>query len=445
MLGPARPRLPDRNLKKGGKGKKNVDTGPASSLHYQAMHGPDRHTALWIAALVLIGFSWFSPRPADANPGFARRYGISCNMCHIGFPRLNDTGKAFAGNGYRFEGEDISKYAVNTGDPFLNLIPQIQFAVRVDTYLLWRNEGPVHSDFQAPFVAKLISYGLISQKISYYFYYLLTENGSVGGVEDAFIYFNNMIGDLDLDLMIGQNQVMDPIFSREQRLTYQDINIYTVALSKSNFNLTYDRGLTLTYNNEWGGATLAVLNGNGIGEGDRRDEFDNNSYKNQMGRVSVNLPPEMFSWIGSPPVTVGLFGYNGMSTDPATGIDDRFYRFGPDLAFSINDRYYFVGNLILGEDRNPDFNPLPRAVRLAGGFAELLYKYSDRWLAVLLYNRVSSSEKPEIESNLVTANLTHYLFRNFKLFVEYTHDLHPIEPSHPSKTHTAVIGIVLAF
>ncbi|HET6370104.1 MAG TPA: hypothetical protein VFG95_02840, partial [Nitrospiria bacterium] len=61
------------------------------------------------------------------------------------------------------------------------------------------------------------------------------------------------------------------------------------------------------------------------------------------------------------------------------------------------------------------------------------------------YNRVSSAEKPEIESSLITANLTHYLWRNFKIFVEYTHDLHPLEAAHPSKTHTAVIGFVLAF
>jgi hypothetical protein len=302
------------------------------------MRKPKGYTAFWTASLILIGLAWFSPRAADANPGFARRYGMSCNMCHIGFPRLNDTGKAFAGNGYRLEGEDLSKYAVNTGDPFLNLLPQLQFAVRVDSFLVWRKQGPVHWDIQTPFVAKLISYGLISEKISYYFYFLLTENGSVGGVEDAFIYFNNIVGDHDLDLMVGQNQVMDPIYPREQRLTYQDINIYTVAISKSNFNLTYDRGLTLTYNHEWGGATLAVLNGNGIGEGDRRDEFDNNNIKNLMGRVAVNLPPEMFSWIGSPPVTVGLFGYNGMDTESNTQINNRFYRFGPDLTFSINDR-----------------------------------------------------------------------------------------------------------
>jgi hypothetical protein len=104
-----------------------------------------------------------------------------------------------------------------------------------------------------------------------------------------------------------------------------------------------------------------------------------------------------------------------------------------------------VGDLILVVDQNPDFDLVPRVARLAGGFAELLYKYSDRWLAVLLYNRVSSREKPEVETSLITANLTHYLLRNFKLFVEYTHDLHPVEPAHPSKTHTAVIGIVLAF
>ena len=43
------------------------------------------------------------PAPeARATPQFARQTGRSCNFCHRGVPRLNDTGLTFKANGFRF-------------------------------------------------------------------------------------------------------------------------------------------------------------------------------------------------------------------------------------------------------------------------------------------------------------------------------------------------------
>lgn len=49
---------------------------------------------------------------AEAVPSFARRYGTSCQTCHVAFPKLNSFGEAFRANGYRFpagEEEDASE------------------------------------------------------------------------------------------------------------------------------------------------------------------------------------------------------------------------------------------------------------------------------------------------------------------------------------------------
>ena len=44
---------------------------------------------------------------ADAIPAFARKYGVSCNVCHVpGFPKLNDFGNQFRDQGYQF-GADV--------------------------------------------------------------------------------------------------------------------------------------------------------------------------------------------------------------------------------------------------------------------------------------------------------------------------------------------------
>jgi hypothetical protein len=46
------------------------------------------------------------PPLAYATAQFARQTGRSCNVCHSGVPRLNDTGLAFKNNGFRFPDSD---------------------------------------------------------------------------------------------------------------------------------------------------------------------------------------------------------------------------------------------------------------------------------------------------------------------------------------------------
>jgi hypothetical protein len=43
---------------------------------------------------------------ADALPAFARRYGTSCQTCHIVYPKLTPFGEAFRRNGFKFPGVD---------------------------------------------------------------------------------------------------------------------------------------------------------------------------------------------------------------------------------------------------------------------------------------------------------------------------------------------------
>lgn len=78
--------------------------------------------------------------------------------------------------------------------------------------------------------------------------------------------FNNIAGS-ELDLSLGQFQVCDPLFKRELRLTKDDYYIYKVRPGASNVDLTYDRGIMLTYGFESGtDLALQIVNGSGIGE-----------------------------------------------------------------------------------------------------------------------------------------------------------------------------------
>jgi hypothetical protein len=46
--------------------------------------------------------------PAGATPFFARTYGLSCQTCHSGFPRLNSFGLEFKRNNFRIPGAETS-------------------------------------------------------------------------------------------------------------------------------------------------------------------------------------------------------------------------------------------------------------------------------------------------------------------------------------------------
>jgi len=103
---------------------------------------------------------------AAAIPLFARNYKLSCTTCHIGFPKLNSFGEAFAGNGYRFSEGDLADQNVETGDDKLQLLNHLPLAIRADSYFRARNDTDTNTDFQGPFVVKILSSAPITDKVS---------------------------------------------------------------------------------------------------------------------------------------------------------------------------------------------------------------------------------------------------------------------------------------
>jgi hypothetical protein len=55
--------------------------------------------------LFLSSFVVFSSEPGHAIPAFARKYGLPCSACHIGWPILNAFGQVFHDNGYQLGNE----------------------------------------------------------------------------------------------------------------------------------------------------------------------------------------------------------------------------------------------------------------------------------------------------------------------------------------------------
>ncbi len=179
-----------------------------------------------------------SPETGRAIPAFARKYGFSCSTCHVAVPKLKDYGDEFAGNAFQLPDEDEPVRAfIDTGDEELLLQRNFPFAMRFDIYGRYKSKGDVKSDLETPWGVKILSGGNIAKDIGYYIYFYMSERGEVAGIEDAYVHFNN-IGGTELDLMIGQFQISDPLFKRELRLTYEDYQIYKIKVGDSKANLT---------------------------------------------------------------------------------------------------------------------------------------------------------------------------------------------------------------
>lgn len=312
-----------------------------------------------VLALMPLALTLF-PSPVEAIPAFARRYGVSCALCHNPAPRLNAFGERFAGNGFRLApGEDTPR-TLNAGDALLTLPDHLPLAIRLDAYmtaLSGTGSGTAYSDLQTPWVVKLLSGGPLSENISYYIYFMLTERGEVAGLEDAYLQFDDVVVP-GLTLMVGQFQVSDPMFKRELRLSYEDYQAYRYRVGDVRADLAYERGVMAVYSPREGTDLVAqVVNGRGLDEATGERRYDPDRPKNVALRLSQDLGP----------VRAGLFGYTGR--ERSEGRTSDLLVFGPDVSLTLGPRVEVSLQALRRVDSNPFFLPscLPVDPRCGGG------------------------------------------------------------------------------
>jgi hypothetical protein len=369
----------------------------------------------------------------QAMPAFARKYSLSCKTCHAPFPKLKPYGEEFAGNGFVIKDKPTPRDTIDTGDPLLSLLRDVPIALRLEGFLAWNNANQEQVDFLAPYLLKFMSGGAITKDIAYYFYFFFSERGEVAGVEDAFVMFNDLFGS-ELDLYVGQFQVSDPLFKREVRLPFEDYQIYRATPGDSAINLTYDRGIMMTYGFATGtDVTFELVNGTGIGEANVFRNFDVDPYKNVLLRVSQEIAPAF---------RIGAFGYTGKERPEE--IINSVWMAGGDATiafkpFELNVQY------VERRDSNPFFAlDLPAdKLMTRGGFAELTYLPrgdDSRWYGAGLFNWVES-DLEDLDYLAATAHAGYLLRRNMRLTGEATYVFRG-----PYGDHVRLgTGIVLAF
>ena len=406
--------------------------------------------------------------PANAMPAFAREYGISCNVCHAAYPRLNEFGETFADD-MNFRLPNWEQLTVPTGDENLALPKSLPVAMRMQAFIQGRDgesidpvSGNVQADssldFQSPYLVKLLSSAALSDQISYYFYAIFAEKGGNGEVivEDAWFSYNDLF-DTGIGAMLGQFQVSDVLFPREVRMTFQDFMLYRAA------GITYDRGILFGKGLGNIDVSLGFVNGSGVEQnfsinspGYRRPDrmFDNDTQKSVFGRLGSDFGP----------VSVGLFGLSGRqknATGPAgTQSGDRRTDklvAGVDVSGNIDGKWYWFGQYLW--NRWADFIDPATDYEWSGEFAGVDYVHSEKWVFSALVNHIDAGDFENtdtiyegLEMRTVSFAAAYYFMRNVKGVIEANIDLldeasqtGQYFTGHLSQENYILIGIDAAF
>ena len=372
-----------------------------------------------IALLAIIALLIVPAKNLDAIPAFARKYQISCQVCHSpGAPRLKAFGAEFAANGFRMAEYESPRYFVSTGDDRLSLFRELPLAFRVDGFASFNfgDQGTV--DFAAPFVLKILSGGEISDKLSYYFYFLLNERGSIAGVEDAFLMYHDLMGS-GINFYIGQFQVSDPLFKGELRLTLEPYQIYGVKPGNSTVDLKYDRGIILEKDFSTGTTLFGeIVNGYGLSEASDDWLFDKDKYKNFMLRISQSIGKN---------ISLGIFGYMGKEvlSDLDGPFTSEIQMYGPDISINFNEKLIINAQYVMRTDSKVFLEETGghwNDVMTNGGFAEVIYAPKgdmSKWYYTGLLNIVES-DIDKLNYRSVTFHAGHLLRRNLRVVSEFT-------------------------
>lgn len=425
---------------------------------------------LCVVPLVLLG-AWLALLPtqsASAMPEFARRYSLSCAACHSAFPRLNKFGELFVKNNMRLP--NWMETADQLGDDRLALPDHVPLAIRAQAYVQARQGKAIDpvsgarqsavTDFQSPYLLKLLSSAPLSKDITYYFYAIMAEKGGNGEivVEDAWFRHADIFGS-GIGMMLGQFSLSDSMFPREIRLPFQDYMVYRMA------GITYDRGVLFDRDVGPFGINLGFTNGNGItdnvkinGTGYSRPDrmFDNDSSKTTFAHIGTDIGPVGVGLFGAAGKQRGATGPAGMGTSQRN-TDKRIV--GLDASGDIGaDAHWYVQYLWNSWNGFLDADPT-HDYRWSGGFAGLDWIPNDRWAFSALYNRAGAGDFARtntiyegIAINSLSLTASHYFMRNLKGIVELNLDFQgktrptgPYFTGHLSSENYILFGFDTAF
>lgn len=377
--------------------------------------------------LFLVSLLFLTTGPdLSAIPAFARKYSISCQVCHApAMPRLKAFGEDFAGDGFRLTDYESPRHFLPVGDDRLSLFRELPLAIRFDGFASYNFNDEDKADFSTPYTVKIMSGGELSDKLSYYFYFLLSERGEIAGIEDAFLMYRDLFS-TGINFYIGQFQTSDPLFKGELRYTLEPYRIYGASPGNSTTDLRYDRGIVLERGFSTGTDIVGqVVNGCGLREADAGYLFDKDKYKNFMGKITQSVGKNL---------SLGFFGYTGkeLLSDPRmfyVEITNELTMFGPDIAFNLGDKFVLNMQYIWRKDSQvfSDYGDYLSDINTEGGFAEIIYSPAgdrSKWYLTGLANFINSNLN-NLDYKSATLHAGYLIRRNVRFVAEFTQVIDP--------------------
>ncbi len=381
----------------------------------------------------------FLGQSLSAIPAFARKYGFNCNMCHVGFPKLNDFGQRFRDNGYQIPGQTGEEKSIfETGIPL---------ALRMTVgYTTYSNGQGSAAGFHV-YGLDLLAAGVLHKNISFFFVYTPRiddpaadftgpQNGNnpaqLAAIESANVVFSNLIPE-KLNLRIGRFEPAYELLS-SKRMYYllEPYEIYVFNNDLNPFDFSANQlGIEATGRFKYGFKYAAgFINGTG-------GDPDNNKSQDLYFVLTKVFGPGEGLTAGQ---RIGVFGFFGWQpTDYAGSIvsplgdangknSQSFYRIGGDL--SLNWKTFNLRTMAFKGVDNRDFNALNpfEDYSFLGGVVELDWAglANNRLVASLMYNWVrppSYDDMPKVNAFSILARyyMGSWYAVNLALHAEYTY------------------------
>lgn len=392
------------------------------------------------ALLILVGMLLVIPDTSSAIPAFARKYGFNCNMCHVGFTKLNDFGQRIRDDGYQLPGQEGKEHNVlQTGIPL---------ALRTTTGLMSSHHLKNTTSTFMINGLDLFAAGVLHKNISFLLIYTPRidepaadysgpDDGNnprqLGGVESANIVFSNLVPDA-LNLRVGRFEpAYHPFSSKRSYYLLQPYEVYTFTTPNNDFVFDDNQlGVEAT-----GLFPVGFKYGVGVVNGSGGNPDNNNAkdiYANffqTIGRGDGQTAGQRFGVFGyygwQPTYRVGWFVGEEGATNGKSNVG--FYRVGGDV--SLNWRTFNLMGLIMAGEDDKKLNDVDSTYgyEFTGGFLRLDWAGlpNNRLIASAMFNWVNyppSYFTPGLirtGSALVRYYLGDWTAVNIALHAEYTY------------------------
>jgi hypothetical protein len=402
---------------------------------------------LFVVALILL--QNLTPR-LMAIPAFARKYKTACATCHNNWPELNDFGRAFKLNGFRFPKDDeqfvkdppllLGAQAQKESFPksiFPGELPILPIAFRYEGYFNYTSEQPAAlaaangyippSDLFQPNTVTLLAAGSFGSAVSFWIDDDLSAGGSGadGGLGDGYIKANNFLGHFmhvpenNLNVRFGQYE-LDLPFTQARSINLTDYAIYDQTANVGSLPGTVanpfafadgQRGIEIGgYPNRgytwW--SVAVVDGGDSSGTVNAKDVYAHVSQRFDLERSSeVRKEVQASDQTGvhdHTSIRFDGFAYYGRNELNHTGdlfpglpkIDEPFYRVGGAFDYKFRSKFELWGLYAHGHDTNKTLNDDETAfvetspVTFSGGFLEAECWFYPWLIATMRYDGVNS-------------------------------------------------------